>query len=188
MSRIGKLPITIPKGVKATLGEGGWINIEGPKGKLSFKPANGIKVMIEPSQISFALDQSIPFKAREKKQLLSDYGTARSKVNSILLGVTNGFSRSLEMTGVGYNAKLQGNKLIIDVGFSHDVELAIPEGIKCSADKTSIKVEGLNKELVGDFAAKIRKIAPPEPYLGKGIRYTDPAEKVRRKAGKTGKK
>jgi large subunit ribosomal protein L6 len=179
MSRIGKIPVVIPDGVKALLLDGAVV-IEGPKGKLSFKPNRGIKVVCEPKQIVVSLDSN----ATEASKV--DWGTTRATILNMVNGVTKLWKRSLEMNGVGFNAKLQGQKIILSVGFSHEVEIEIPKEVKCAVTKTTIDLESVDKQLVGTLAAKIRKVQPPEPYLGKGIKFSE--ETVRRKAGKTGKK
>jgi large subunit ribosomal protein L6 len=119
-------------------------------------------------------------------QARADYGTARATINNMVLGVSTGWKKTLELNGVGYAAKLQGQKLVLSVGFSHDVTMDVPTSIKCIVAKNSIDMESADREALGTFAAKVRQVQPPEPYLGKGIKYSD--EKVRRKAGKTGKK
>jgi large subunit ribosomal protein L6 len=193
MSRIGKLPVAIPQGVKVSFSSG-TVTVEGSKGKLSYKPADGITVKVENSLVHVEL---IGFSVSEKKgkennaevvskQLNSNYGTTRALINNMILGVSKGWKKTLQLNGVGYTAKLQGNKLTLAVGYSHDVVFELPKEIKCAVTKESIDLESCDRVLLGEYAARIRKSQPPEPYLGKGIKYSD--EVIRRKAGKTGKK
>lgn len=179
MSRVGKLPVELPKGVKAAISSGS-IQVEGPKGKLSFRPGVGIDLVLEGSKV-------IVSRRNDSPQVKANHGTARAIINNMAVGVDKGWNRTLELSGVGYTAKLQGAKLTLAVGFSHDVTFDIPKEIKCLVDKnTVIKLEGPDRHAIGALASAIRKVQPPEPYLGKGIKYSD--EVVRRKAGKTGKK
>ena len=178
MSRIGKLPVELPQGVKGGI-SGNVVSVEGPKGKLSFVMRPGVGVELSNNQFVFSLIGS-------DSQARADYGTARATVNNMVKGVNQGWKKTLELSGVGYTAKMQGNNLVLAVGFSHDVVMEIPQGIKCTINKNVVDLEAADKELVGGFAAKVRDVQPPEPYLGKGIKYSD--ERVRRKAGKTGKK
>ena len=178
MSRIGKLPVVLPNGVSGAIA-GGFVSVDGPKGKLSFKIRPGIAVeLVEGKFIVSIIGSDL--------QARADYGTARATINNMVLGVSNGWRKILELNGVGYVAKLQGQKLVLSVGFSHDVTMDVPASIKCIVTKNSIDMESADREALGTFAAKVRQVQPPEPYLGKGIKYSD--EKVRRKAGKTGKK
>lgn len=178
MSRVGKLPVSVPQGVKAKV-ENGTVFIEGPKGKLQFKVGTGVEAKLEGDKISFKADATNP-------QANANWGTARSTVDNMIEGVTKGWKRALEMNGVGFNAKLQGTDLVLSVGFSHDVIIKMPPIVKCTVSKTSIELESPDREVVGMLASKIRKVQPPEPYLGKGIKYAE--ETIRRKAGKAGKK
>ena len=178
MSRIGKMPIDIPPNVEASL-SGYNINIKGPKGSLTFKKGSGVDVKIIDKKIVVSI-------LNNEKQSKANFGTTRAILNTYVKGVTTGWKKSLELVGVGFNAKLSGKEITIACGFSHDVKVIIPEGLSCIINKNSIDIEGSNRESVCTFAAKIRKIQPPEPYLGKGIKYSN--EVVRRKAGKTGKK
>ena len=179
MSRIGKIPVQVPQGVKTSF-NGGVVSIEGPKGKMEYKLAKGVEASLDGSEIVIKLGSDLGPNAA------ADYGTARATINNMVQGVTKGWKRSLELNGVGFNAKMQGTKLVLQVGFSHDVEFEIPKEIKAVITKNNIDLESTDRQLVGTFAAKIRKVQPPEPYLGKGIKFSE--EKVRRKAGKTGKK
>jgi large subunit ribosomal protein L6 len=177
MSRIGKLPVEVPQGVKATI-SGDTVLVEGPKGKLSYDVKSGVKVEVVESQVVVKLEGS-------DSQARANYGTTRAIINNMVQGVSKGWQKVLELHGVGYTAKQQGNDIVLSVGFSHDVTMTIPQGVSAKIAKTSIELESTDRELVGTFAAKIRDVQPPEPYLGKGIRYA--GEKVRRKAGKAGK-
>jgi large subunit ribosomal protein L6 len=178
MSRIGKLPVVVPQGVKAAVA-GALVSVEGPKGKLSFSVRPGVKVEVTDGKFVVSLVGS-------DAQSKTDYGTTRAILNNMVKGVSTGWKKTLELHGVGYTAKIQGKNLVLAVGFSHDVVMEIPEQIKATVNKNILDLESNDRELLGTFAAKIRDTQPPEPYLGKGIRYSD--EKVRRKAGKTGKK
>lgn len=178
MSRIGKLPVAIPSGVKAVV-QGGEIVVEGPKGKLVYRHTPNVKVEITDGK-------AVVSRVGMDRQAAADFGTTRAKINCMVIGVSQGWKRTLELNGVGFNAKLQGKNLVLAVGFSHEVSLPVPEGLKCTITKNVIDLEGTNKEIVGGFAAKVRQVQPPEPYLGKGIKYSD--ETIRRKAGKTAAK
>ena len=178
MSRIGKLPVAIPSGVKAAV-SGGVVSVEGTKGKLSFTIRPGISVEVVDGKFVVSMTGT-------DAQCKADYGTARATINNMVAGVSKGWKKVLELNGVGYNAKLQGQNLVLAVGFSHDVTFEVPAAIKCSVVKNTIEMESADKEILGMFAAKVRAVQPPEPYLGKGIKYSD--ETIRRKAGKTGKK
>lgn len=178
MSRIGKLPVAIPSGVKGAVAAG-VVSVEGPKGKLSFTVRPGVAVEIVDGKFIVSMVGS-------DLQAKADYGTARATINNMVEGVSKGWKKTLELNGVGFNAKLQGQKLVLSVGFSHDVVMDIPAAVKCVVAKNSIEMESADREALGTFAAKVRQVQPPEPYLGKGIKYSD--EKIRRKAGKTGKK
>ena len=178
MSRIGKLPVAVPSGVKCAVA-GGVVSVEGPKGKLSYTIRPGVAVEVVDGKFVVSM-------VRSDLQAKADYGTARATINNMVKGVSAGWKKILELNGVGFNAKLQGQKLVLSVGFSHDVTMDVPSAIKCNVQKNSIEMESADREILGTFAAKVRDVQPPEPYLGKGIKYSD--EKVRRKAGKTGKK
>jgi large subunit ribosomal protein L6 len=175
MSRIGRQPISLPKEVKAELKDN-FILIEGPKGKLTLEIPYHIVVEVKKEEI-------LVKRKSEDKKTKSLHGTIRALINNMVEGVSKGFKKELEIVGVGYKAQLKGKTLVLNLGFSHPVEMDIPEGIKVSSPSaTRITVEGIDKQIVGEFAAKIRRIFPPEPYKGKGIRYTQ--EIVRRKLGK----
>ena len=183
MSRIGKQPVKIPSGVKASV-TAGQVLIEGPGGKLSCSVAPGITVAQSEGQLLVTM---IDEKDRRRaKALKAAYGTARALLNNMVLGVTKGWKKSLEMNGVGFTASLKGQELVIAAGYSHDVTIMIPKEVKCNVTKTTIDLQSADRQLLGGLAARIRKVHKPEPYLGKGIKYSD--EKIRRKAGKTGKK
>jgi len=178
MSRIGKKPITLPKGVTATVDQN-FITVNGPKGSLEFTFRRNIKVSLNDSDL-------VVERQSETKEDIAIHGTTRALINNMVIGVSEGFEKKLQMIGVGYRVLLQGNKLVISAGYSHPVNLDIPKGITVEVPKnTLVNVSGIDKQLVGEFAANIRGVRPPEPYLGKGIRYVD--EKVRRKEGKTAK-
>ena len=188
MSRVGKQPVVVPSGVKASV-QAGVVMVEGPKGKLSYKPTSDVVVDIKEGKVIVSPTGVVKSKSGKDeipKQIKANYGTARATINNMVLGVTKGFKRSLELNGVGFTAKLAGQVLTLTVGFSHDVLVDIPKEVKCVVVKNVIELESADKQLLGTLASGIRKIQPPEPYLGKGIKYSD--EKVRRKAGKTGKK
>lgn len=178
MSRIGKMPIALPQGTKVSL-SGHTLTVQGPKGKLSRTLHSRVSLAVESDQI-------LVHPATEEKDDRALQGLTRSLVNNMVVGVTKGYERVLEITGVGYRAEAKGNMLNLSLGYSHPIEYALPEGISAEVEKqTKITVRGIDKELVGAAAAKIRSFRSPEPYKGKGIRYSD--ERILRKAGKTGK-
>lgn len=178
LSRIGKKPVTIPSAVKVSV-DGNTVRVEGPKGSLersfefvSIETSDG-KVSLEP------VDESRDAKAR--------HGLARSLIQNMVTGVSTGFRRDLEITGVGYRADVKGRTLEMALGYSHPIQYELPEGVNASVEKqTKISLESADKELLGLVAAKVRGFRPPDPYKAKGVRYSD--EQVRRKAGKTGSK
>lgn len=178
VSRIGNLPIQIPQGVTVEA-TGIHLVVNGPKGKLD--------LVIHPLiDIQVKLEQIIVKRKNEQKQTKALHGLMRSLVANMITGVTSGFSKNLELIGVGFRAQTDGKKLTLQVGFSHPVEVSSPETVQFEVyDNTKIKVSGIDKQLVGQIAAGIRKIKPPEVYKGKGIRYE--GEMVRKKAGKAGK-
>lgn len=178
MSRIGKKFITVPKTVDVKL-DGQKISVKGPKGNLS---------RILPSLICCTLDENTLFleKAEDTKLSRAFYGLTRTLVANMVIGVSEGFQKRLQITGVGYRAQLDGKDLILNMGYSHPVRLNTPATLSVNVETpTTVIVSGLEKDLVGEFAAKIRSVRPPEPYKGKGIAYE--GEYIRRKAGKTGK-
>jgi len=178
MSRIGKLPIAIPSGVKVGVTHN-VINVEGPKGKLERSVPLAITVAVEGDEVVCTR----PDDSREHRSL---HGLTRTLVANMVTGVSAGYRKDLELIGVGYRAQKQGNDLNLSLGFSHPVRVEPPQGITFEvADPTHFAVTGINKEQVGQIAADVRKLRPPEPYKGKGVRYR--GERVRRKAGKAGK-
>lgn len=178
MSRIGNKPIEIPSGVTVNL-DGQTMTVKGPKGELTRDLSPAITIEIEDKTINFS-------RPDDHKENRSMHGTTRSLVSNMIEGVSNGFKKELELIGVGYRAQKQGSKLVVNVGLSHPVEFEAPEGVTFDVpSNTQIIVEGVNKEVVGELAANIRAVRPPEPYKGKGIKYV--GEYVRRKEGKTGK-
>ena len=179
MSRIGRMPIDIPSGVNVDI-SGLKVNIKGPKGELSHTFPSVIEISREGEQI-------VVNRTSDEKFSRSMHGTARALLSNMVVGVSEGFSKTLEVHGVGYRAELKGKQLILHVGYSHPVEFSDVEGISFEIDEKNgeIKVLGNDKIMVGEVAARIRKVRPPEPYKGKGIRYQ--GEYVRRKAGKAGK-
>jgi len=178
VSRIGKQPIPLPAGVEVQV-EGNVVRVKGAKGELTRVLPEAIQVAVEDGRIVVRRASDDP----EHKAL---HGLSRTLVANMVEGVTKGYEKSLEIRGVGYRAQMVGNKLQLVVGFSHPVEVTPPPGIQVEVPKpTQIIVRGIDKELVGEFAAQIRRVRPAEPYLGKGIRYE--GERVRRKAGKAGK-
>lgn len=178
MSRIGKKPIEIPAGV-TVVKDGSTVTVKGPKGELTNTFNSDIQINIEDNVINV----SRPSEAKEHRSL---HGTTRSLLSNMVEGVSKGFEKTLELVGVGYRAQKQGNKLVLNVGYSHPVEFEPEAGLEIEVPaNTKIIVKGYNKEKVGALASNIRAVRPPEPYKGKGIRYE--GENVRRKEGKTGK-
>ncbi|MBB4825298.1 large subunit ribosomal protein L6 [Sporosarcina luteola] len=179
MSRIGKKPIEVPENVTVTISDDNHVTVKGPKGELTNTFNTDIKIEQEGNVITLVR----PSDAKEHRSI---HGTTRSLLNNMVVGVSQGFERSLELVGVGYRAQLQGKKLVLNVGYSHPVEFTPEEGIEVEVpSNTKIIVRGINKERVGALASNIRQVRPPEPYKGKGIKYE--GEQVRRKEGKTGK-
>jgi len=180
MSRIGKKPITIASGVEAKISgdstRGFVVAIKGPKGSLQVSLPPRVNVVLEGQNLLFSVASP------DNKDEKALWGLSRTLVNNAIIGVTKGYSKELEINGVGFKVVLQGKKLILNVGFSHPVEYALPAGISAELDKNRIKIQGIDKQSVGQTAAEIRAIKKPEPYKGKGIKYLD--EQIRRKAGK----
>ncbi len=179
MSRIGKLPVVIPAGVEITLWEN-TIEVKGPKGQDSFSFSDKVEVKKEENEII------VTPKDDSAKAL---WGTTRAVINNMVVGVTEEFKKSLEINGVGYKFEVSGKKVILSIGYSHKVEMEVPEGLTVAMDekaKNILHVSGISKQLVGEFASKIRAKKKPEPYKGKGIKYV--GEHIRRKAWKTGAK
>lgn len=177
MSRIGNKAIAVPSGVELKLADG-TLSVKGPKGELSEALPPEIDVKIENDKVTFDRDGN-------NTDLRALHGLARALVNNMVMGVTTGFSKELDIQGVGYRAESKGKVLNLLLGFSHPVNMEVPEGLKVSVENnTRVKIEGIDKQQVGQFAANVRSLRPPEPYKGKGVRYVD--EHVRRKVGKTG--
>jgi len=174
MSRIGKKPVKIEKGVEVKI-DSGFITVKGPKGELKKPLLDLIETKIENEEITF-----LP--KNEDRSTGAFWGLQRALVQNMVDGVTKGFVKKLELVGVGYKANVQGTELVLDIGFSHSVKIPAPEGITFVAEKTSITISGIDKALVGQISATIRQIKKPEPYKGKGIRYE--GEVVRKKLGK----
>ena len=178
MSRIGNKPVVIPAGVTIDLKDN-TVTVKGPKGELSYTFNQNITLVQNEGEVVFTR----PDDTKENKTI---HGTTRAVFNNMVVGVTDGFQKELELIGVGYRAQLQGKKLVLNVGYSHPVEFTPEEGIEIEVpSNTKVIVKGYDKQKVGELAANIRGVRPPEPYKGKGIRYVD--EFVRRKEGKTGK-
>jgi large subunit ribosomal protein L6 len=176
MSRIGKQPVAVPAGVEFKL-DGGTATLKGPKGQLAIPVPACIQVKLEDGKLTVT-------RAADDKFSRAMHGTVRAHLANMVEGVTKGFSRELEIQGVGYRASISGKNLNLLLGLSHPVDYPVPEGVTVTvADGVNLKVEGIDKQLVGEVAARIRSFRPPEPYKGKGVRYKD--EHVRRKAGKT---
>ena len=175
MSRIGQNPIKIPEGVKTSF-EGNTIKVNGPKGSLEFTFHQYINIK---EMDGFLIVSRIG----DSSEYKSMHGTTRQMINNMVVGVTEEFSKELEIIGIGYQAQVQGKRLQLQLGYSHDIYFDMPDGITISANRTEIKVQGIDKQMVGAVAAKIRSFRPPEPYKGKGVRYKN--EHVRSKQGKT---
>ena len=175
MSRIGKKPVAIPSGVTAEIGEG-TLSVKGPKGTLTMGLSELVSYKLEDGSISVA-------PANDGKPARSHWGMQRTMVSNLVQGVTEGFTKTLEITGVGYRAQSQGRKLKLQLGYSHDVEVDVPEGLEVKTpDQTTIEISGIDKQAVGQLAAEIRRWRKPEPYKGKGIKYR--GEYIFRKEGK----
>ena len=180
MSRIGVKPITVPAGVEVTIAEGNHVTVKGPKGTLEKQFDAALTITKEGDVITVA-------RPTNNKQHRSLHGLTRTLINNMITGVNAGFEKKLELVGVGYRAQKQGNKLVMNLGFSHPVEMEDPEGLESVLDgQNKITIKGIDKQKVGQYAAEIREKRKPEPYKGKGIKYAD--EVIRRKVGKTGKK
>ncbi len=177
MSRIGKSPISLPDKVKLTVADGGKVTVEGPKGKLSWELPKEISASVEGTTVTVTRNG-------EDRSTRALHGLSRALINNMVTGVSKGFRKDLEIQGVGFRAAVKGDKLDLSIGYSHPVLFPIPGEIKVAVtDNTKISIEGIDRHLVGQVAADIRAYYPPEPYKGKGIRYSD--EQVRRKEGKT---
>ncbi|MBQ9735907.1 MAG: 50S ribosomal protein L6 [Clostridia bacterium] len=179
MSRIGRAPITIPAGVTVTVDAGNFVTVKGPKGELKEQFSAALTIAVEGN----VLTVSRPDDEKENRSL---HGLTRTLINNMVVGVTEGYSKTLEINGVGYRAEKQGKKLVLNLGYSHPVFFEEDDNVSFACpNNTTIVVSGINKQAVGQVAAQIRSKRPPEPYLGKGIKYT--GERIRRKAGKAGK-
>lgn len=180
MSRIGRLPVALPAGVEVKISDSNVVTVKGPKGELQEQISKLIKVEVNDGVLTVARDS-------ESKEARSAHGLSRTLISNMVTGVTAGFEKKLQMVGVGYKAEKKGTKLVMNLGYSHPVEMEDPEGIQTEVTTpTEIIVRGINKAVVGNYAANVRKWRQPEPYKGKGIRYA--GEVVRRKEGKTGAK
>ena len=180
MSRIGKMPIAIPAGVTVEIAENNKVTVKGPKGTLERVLPSEMDIKMEGSEI-------VVSRPNDLKKMKSLHGLTRTLINNMVIGVTEGYEKKLEVNGVGYRAQKQGKKLVLSLGYSHPVEMEDPEGLETVLDgQNIIVVNGIDKEKVGQYAAEIRAKRAPEPYKGKGIKYAD--EVIRRKVGKTGKK
>ena len=176
MSRIGKQPVALPAGVSARVADG-VVTLKGPKGELALTAPETVAVALEGAVLNVV-------RKGDDKQSRADHGTIRALLQNMVVGVKDGYSRELEIQGVGFRASIAGKQLTMNVGYSHPVEYVVPAGVAVAVvDGTQIKVSGIDKQLVGQVSARIRSFRPPEPYKGKGVRYKD--ERVRRKAGKT---
>ena len=173
MSRIGNRILQIPEGVTVEEKDGN-ITVTGPKGTLTMPSSDKVKLSVENNELKIT---------RDDDKNIAMHGTINSLINNMIIGVTKGYEKTLEIVGVGYRFNVQGNKIVIAAGYSHPVEMMVPEGIKAEVkDQTQLILTGINKQQIGEFAANVRKVRPPEPYKGKGIRYSD--ERIRRKEGK----
>ena len=177
MSRIGNKAVEIPDKVKVNIGGDGALSVEGPKGKLYWKLPRDIRARVEENRVSL-------MREAETRSVKALHGLSRSLVHNMVQGVSEGFTKQLEIEGVGFRAAVQGSNLNLNLGFSHPIQFSIPKDIKITVtDNTKITIQGADKKLVGQVAADIRRFYPPEPYKGKGVRYT--GEQIRRKVGKT---
>ena len=179
MSRIGKMPIAIPAGVTVSVAENNKVTVKGPKGTLERVLAPEMEIKVEGSEV-------VVTRPNDLKRMKSLHGLTRTLINNMVVGVTTGYKKELEVNGVGYRASKAGKVLTLNLGYSHPVEMTDPEGVESKVEGNKITVKGIDKEKVGQYAAEIRDKRRPEPYKGKGIKYSD--EVIRRKVGKTGKK
>ncbi len=179
MSRIGRLPIAVPAGVEVKIAENNVVTVKGPKGTLEKALPVEMEIKLEDGHI-------VVTRPNDLKKMKSLHGLTRSLLNNMVIGVSEGYKKVLEVNGVGYKCAKQGKKLVLNLGYSHPVEMEDPDGVEAKVDGNKITVEGIDKEKVGQYAAEIRDKRRPEPYKGKGIKYAD--EVIRRKVGKTGKK
>ena len=180
MSRIGRMPIAVPAGVTVDIAENNKVTVKGPKGTLERVLPAEMEIKLEGSEV-------VVSRPNDLQKMKSLHGLTRTLINNMVIGVSEGYEKKLEINGVGYRAQKQGKKLVLSLGYSHPVEMEDPEGLETVVDGTNIiVVKGIDKEKVGQYAAEIRAKRSPEPYKGKGIKYAD--EVIRRKVGKTGKK
>ena len=179
MSRIGRMPIAVPAGVTVDIAENNHVTVKGPKGTLEKTLPIEMEITLEGAEV-------IVKRPNDLKKMKSLHGLTRSLIQNMVTGVTDGYKKTLEVNGVGYRAQKSGKTLTLNLGYSHPVEMVDPEGIETTVEGNNIIVSGIDKEKVGQFAAEIRDKRRPEPYKGKGIKYSD--EVIRRKVGKTGKK
>jgi large subunit ribosomal protein L6 len=179
VSRIGQLPVVVPDGVDVKI-KGSHVKVKGPKGELQHTFPPDMAISLDSGEVKVT-------RPSDEKTHRALHGMTRALINNMVIGVTSGFSKTLEINGVGYRAELEGSDLVLNVGYSHQVKVEPPEGIEFEVDARTrqIIVKGYDKQVVGQIAAEIRKVRPPEPYKGKGIKYLD--ERIRRKAGKAGK-
>ena len=179
MSRIGRLPVEIPAGVTVEVAEGNKVTVKGAKGTLERVLPQEMTIKVEDGHV-------VVTRPNDLKKMKSLHGLTRTLIHNMVIGVSQGYEKALEINGVGYRAAKQGKKLVLTLGYSHPVEMTDPEGLEAVVDGNKIVVKGIDKEKVGQYAAEIREKRGPEPYKGKGIKYAD--EVIRRKVGKTGKK
>ena len=179
MSRIGRMPIAVPAGVTVEIAENNKVTVKGPKGELERVLPSEMEIKQEDGQI-------LVTRPNDLKKMKSLHGLTRTLINNMVVGVTDGYTKQLEVNGVGYRAAKSGNKLTLNLGYSHPVVMEDPEGLESVVEGNKITIKGIDKEKVGQYAAEIRDKRRPEPYKGKGIKYMD--EVIRRKVGKTGKK
>ena len=179
MSRIGRMPIAIPAGVTVDIAENNKVTVKGPKGTLERVLPEEMEIKVEGAEI-------VVSRPNDLKRMKALHGLTRTLINNMVVGVTNGYEKVLEVNGVGYRASKNGKTLVLALGYSHPVEMVDPEGLESVVADNKITVKGIDKEKVGQYAAEIRAKRGPEPYKGKGIKYAD--EVIRRKVGKTGKK
>ena len=179
MSRIGRHPVAVPAGVEVKIAENNVVTVKGPKGTLEKALPTEMSIKLEDGQV-------VVTRPNDLKKMKSLHGLTRTLIQNMVIGVSQGYEKALEVNGVGYRAQKQGKKLVLSLGYSHPVEMEDPEGLESTVDGNKIVVKGIDKEKVGQYAAEIRDKRRPEPYKGKGIKYAD--EVIRRKVGKTGAK
>ena len=179
MSRIGRMPVVIPAGVTVDIAEGNKVTVKGAKGTLERNLPVEMDIKVEDGHV-------VVTRPNDLKKMKALHGLTRTLIHNMVVGVSEGYEKVLEVNGVGYRAQKQGKKLVLSLGYSHPVEMEDPEGLETTVDGNKITVKGISKEKVGQYAAEIREKRRPEPYKGKGIKYAD--EVIRRKVGKTGKK